>query len=122
MPRPTHAFVLAQSPLTLLCFGAAVVDSSVYLGGAGSTTGDGYPMPFDGYALTIQVWDGGTLRSDSAQVAISAGDRLSCYAFWAGANFTVRLRINGINTSLQVTAVPDNVTLTATISVTQTVV
>lgn len=122
MPRQTHAFKLAQQPLAVLCFSGAVASSSVYLPGAGGVAGDGFPVPYNGYALSIHVWDGSTMRSDSAQIALTAYERLSVYCTWTGTDFTVRLRIDGVNSSLQVTAVPGSSSLTVTISLTQTIV
>ena len=110
----THSYLLATRPPEILCFSGAVTTVSIYLPGPGSQAGDGFPMPRRGILTRLDVWDGTTLRSDTDEISFNIGDRISLFCQSTGSNFTVRVRVNGTSTNLQVTSVPYNTTLFAT--------
>jgi hypothetical protein len=58
-----------------------------------------------------------TLRSDAGELAFNAGDKVSIYCQSSGSDFTVKVRINGSSTTLQVSGVPFNTTLYATVEI-----
>jgi hypothetical protein len=113
MLNTTLNYLYAHAPLSIIAFSGAIGSSSVNLSGAGGQAGDGYPMPRHGCLTTLRVWDGTTIHSDSAEVPFQAGDRLSIYCQTTGSNFTVKARLNGSSTNLQVTGIPTNCTLYA---------
>lgn len=111
----THSFLLATRPPQTICFSGAVTNASVYLNGPGGQAGDGYPLPRRGILTRLDVWDGTTLRSDTDEISFNIGDRLALFCQSTGSNFTLKIRINGTSTNLQVPNVPFNTTLFATI-------
>ena len=111
----THSFLFATRPPELLCFSGAVTNVSTYLPGPGGQAADGFPMPRRGILTALQIWDGTTLRSNTDEIAFNAGDRLALYCQSTGTNFTVRVRVNGSSSNLQVLSVPYNSTLFATV-------
>ncbi len=115
MPNKTHNYLLATEPISTLCFSGLVGSTSVYLNGPGNQAGNGFPMLRKGYLTGLAVWDGTTVRSDRTQVSFVADDKISLYCQNVGSNFTVRVRINGSSTTLQVASVPFGTTLYATV-------
>jgi hypothetical protein len=119
MPNTTLNYLYATTPPTVLGFSGVTATSSIQLNGPGGQSGDGFPILRDGFLTGLSVWDGSTWRSDSADVALSAGDRLSIYCQNTGADFTVKIRVNGTSTTVQTTGVPYNSTLMALVEFTQ---
>jgi hypothetical protein len=111
----THTFLLATRPPNTMSFSAALTTNSAYLNGPGGHTGDGFPLPRRGYLVALYLWDGTTLRFDDDEIAFQSGDRISVYCQTTGSNFTVKVRLNGNTTALQITGVPFNTTLSATV-------
>jgi hypothetical protein len=111
----THAYLFATRPPETLSFSGAVTTSSIYLNGPGGQSGDGFPVPRRGILTRLDVWDGTTLHTDTDEISFNAGDRLSLYCQSSGSDFTVKVRINGNSTNLQVASVPFNRTLFATV-------
>jgi len=115
MVNNTHAYLMARTPLSTMAFSGAQTNQSVYLHGPGGQNGDGFPLPRRGYVTGLHVWDGTTLRSDSSEIAFNAGDRISVYCQSGGSDFAVKLRVNGTSSAMQVSGVPFNTTLYATV-------
>jgi len=112
----TAALLEAQMNPSLLPFSASVTTSSTFLKGAGGIGADGIPLPFPGTVTGLSVWDGSTLRSDSHTVSVSAGDRITLFATYSGGTFTVSVIRNGNFTNVQVSGVPANSTLQASVA------
>ena len=89
------------------------------LNGPGGESADGFPVQRDGNLLGISVWDGTTLRNDTGNITLTAGDRISVYCQSTGTDFIVKIRVNGISTSIEASGVPYNSTLMATVEFTQ---
>jgi hypothetical protein len=115
MVNNTHTYLIARAPISTTGFSGAVTTASVSLNGPGGQSGNGFPLPRRGYLTGLQVWDGTTLRSDTAQIAFDAGDKISVYCQNDGSSFTVKVRVNASSTTLQVSGVPLNSTLFATV-------
>ena len=115
MPNQTHNYLLANTPLSTICFSGTTGTSSIYLNGPGGVSGDGFALPRRGYLTGLTLWDGSVVRSDATQVTFDSGDRASVYCQNTGTDFTVKVRLNGISTSLQVTGVPHSSTLQAVV-------
>jgi hypothetical protein len=115
MVNNTHAFLLARTPISTIAFSGAVTNQSMFLNGPGGRSGDGFPLPRRGYLTGLHVWDGTTIRSDFAEIAFDPRDRISVYCQSGGSDFTIGIRVNGINNGLQVSGVPFNSALFATV-------
>jgi hypothetical protein len=111
----TLSSLLARAPLSTMGFSGSVTTASAYLNGPGGLAGDGFSMPRRGRITALRVWDGSTDRSDSEEITFNPGDRLSVFCQNTGSNFSVRLRLNGSTTTLQVNNVPFNASLFATV-------
>ena len=111
----THSTLLATRPSNTMAFSGAVTNASTYLIGPGGQAGDGYPLPRRGILTQLHIWDGTSHRSDTDEIAFNSGDRVSLYCQTTGSDFTVKVRINGSSTNLQVLNVPFNGTLFATV-------
>lgn len=111
MINTTHCYLLAARPLNTLGFSGVTTTVSVNLPGPGGQNGDGFPLTRSGYLTRLYVWDGTTLRSDNTLISFTGGDRLSLYCQSTGTDFTVKARLNGTSTNLQVKNVPYNSTL-----------
>lgn len=114
MPNATHSYLLARSALSTISFSGTVGTTSITLNCPGGTSGS-VPLPRRGFATALHIWDGTTLRYDRNEIAVESGDRISVYCQTSGSTFTVKLRINGTSTALQVTDVPQNTTLVVTV-------
>jgi hypothetical protein len=119
MPNTTLDYLYATTPPTVLGFSGITATSSIQLNGPGGQNGDGFPILRDGFLTGLSVWDGTTWRSDSAEMELAAGDRISIYCQSTGSNFTVKIRINGVSTTVQTTGVPYNSTLMVLVEFTQ---
>jgi hypothetical protein len=119
MPNTTLNYLYATTPPTVLGFSGVTTTSSIQLNGPGGQSGDGFPILRDGYLTGLSVWDGATWRSDSAEIKLNAGDRISVYCQNAGSSFTVKIRINGVSTTVQTAGIPYNSTLMALVEFTQ---
>ncbi len=115
MPNETHSYLLANTPLSTMGFSAKTGTTSVYLNGPGGEAGDGFALPRRGYLTGITLWDGSLLRTDIDKIAFDSGDRLSVYCQSSGLDFTVKVRLNGASTTLQIPGVAFNATLKAVI-------
>ena len=111
----THTYLLAARQIESMGFSGALTNASVYLSGPSGQAGDGLPVPYRGYLTRIQVWDGATLHSDTDEIAFNADDRISVYCQSSGSDFTIKVRVNGSSTNLQVAGVPFNTTLYVTV-------
>ncbi len=109
--------LLARRTPLLLNFSATVTTASTALKCAGGETGQGVPVPSAGKAVGLQVWDGATLQTASGVIDLAAGNRVILYAQYVTSNFTVTLRINGVDTALAAAGVAANSTLTASLHI-----
>jgi hypothetical protein len=107
--------LLAKRTPLLLNFSTTVTTASTEFKCAGGETGEGVPIPAGGKAVGLQVWDGTNLRSSTLEVDVAEGDRLNLYAQYGTTDFTVTLRINGVDTTLSAGAVSANAELTASL-------
>ena len=110
----THTFLLATRTPSTISFSGAVTNQSTHLSGPGGVAGNGFPLPRRGYLRSLHVWDGTTLRYETDEIQFQPGDLVSVYCQSTGSDFTVKIRVNGTSTALQVTGVPFNSTLYAT--------
>ena len=111
MPNQTHNYLLANTPLSTICFSGTTGTASVNLNGPGGVAGDGFPMPRRGWLTQLFLWDGSIIRSGGDEISFNSGDRVCIYCQNTGTDFSVKVRINGVSTSLQLTSVPHNSTL-----------
>jgi hypothetical protein len=111
----TLSHLLARAPLSTMAFSGSVTTASAYLSGPGGLNGDGFPMPRRGRITGLYVWDGTTERVDTEEIGFSTGDRLAVFCQNTGSNYSVRVRLNGSTTTLQVNNVPFNSSLFATV-------
>lgn len=111
MSKPTLAYALASQPLMTLVFSGTTTTASTYLPGSGGVAADGIPVPFAGTLHKLIVFDGSNSRSDSDNITFAANDRISAYCQNVCSDFTVKVRLNGISTTLQTASVPLNSTL-----------
>ncbi|MCB9357574.1 MAG: hypothetical protein H6505_03285 [Calditrichaeota bacterium] len=116
MSLQTLAYALASRPLVLFCFSGTTGTSSQYLPTAGGIAADGMPVPFGGTLLNLSVFDGTTVHNDTGNIAFTANDRLSIYCQNVGGTYSVKIRLNGISTVMQVDSVPLSSTLQVTIT------
>ena len=98
-----------------LVFSGTTGTSSQYLPAAGGIAGDGIPIPFSGTLHKLTVFDGTTVHADTDAITFSANDRISLYCQNVGGSFTVKVRLNGASTVLQVDSVPLSSTLQASL-------
>jgi hypothetical protein len=117
MLNETLNYLYAHSSVALLCFSGQTGNTSVDLNGPGGLGGDGFPLPTAGTIRAIRLWDGAVDRSDSDEIAVAAADRLSVYCQDAGSDFTVKVRVNGAATNLEIPNVPYNSILYASVEV-----
>jgi hypothetical protein len=115
MINNTLSYLYARAPLSTICFSGTVSTASVHLAGPGGASGNGFPLPRRGYLTGLHLWDGSAYHFDTDEVAFAAGDCISIYCQAGGSDFTVKVRVNGNTTSLQIASVPFNSTLFATI-------
>ncbi len=99
----------------MICFSTQVTTVSTYLKGPGGEAGDGLPLPRDARIYRIDCWDGTVLTSDTGNESASQGDRLSVYAAYSAGSFTVTVRVNGVDTAIEVTGISSGVTLMVTV-------
>ena len=107
----TLNYLLARRHETLICFSAAVTTGSQYLNGPGGQPGDGLPLPKAALVTRIDCWDGANLKSATGLISVAAGGRLSVYAAASGGLFDVKLRVNGVDTTLAAVGAGVNTTL-----------
>jgi hypothetical protein len=115
MVNNTQNYLLARAPISTMAFSGVVTSVSVGLNGPGSQNGNGFPLTRRGYLTRLYVWDGTTQRFDAAEIAFNAGDKVSVYCQSSGTDFTVKVRVNGTSSLLEVSGVPFNTTLYATL-------
>lgn len=115
MVNHTLSYLYSTTPLSTMAFSGVTTSASIYLNGPGGQAGDGFPMTRSGVLTGLRLWDGSAGRFDVDQVAFQPGDRLSVYCQNTGSDFTVKVRLNGASTSLQVTGQPFNCTLMAVV-------
>ena len=111
----THTLLLASRPLNMICFSGAVTNQSVYLNGPGGQAGDGFPLPRRGYLTALHLWNGTTHLFDTNEIVFNSGERIAIYCQSTGSDFTVKVRVNGTSTALEISNVPFNATLFATV-------
>ncbi len=111
----THSTLLASRLPNTIAFSGAVTTVSTYLNGPGGQAGDGYPLPRRGLLTQLHIWDGTVHYSETDEISFNAGDRVSLYCQSSGTDFTLKVRVNGTSTNLQVARVPYNRILYATI-------
>ena len=111
----TLNYLLAKQSEVLLCFSAQVVTTSIHLKGSGGESGDGFPLPKNARIYRIDCWDGTNLVSDTGNVTINQGQRVSVYAVYNAGNFDVKVRVNGVNSELSAAGLLANATLMATV-------
>jgi hypothetical protein len=117
MINSTLAYLRAVRTPVLLAFSGTTGTASINLPGPGGQAGDGFPLPYGGTLIGAQLWDGATLRGDSTAVPFVMGDRMSVYCQNVGGHFTVKVRLNGASTNLQIPDVPLNSTLFVVIDI-----
>ncbi|RPH95492.1 hypothetical protein EHM69_04280 [candidate division KSB1 bacterium] len=115
MLNTTLSYLFARAPISTMGFSGVTQTASLYLNGPGGQAGDGFPLPRNGFLTGLRIWDGTTTRTDTDEIAVLAGDRIAVFCQNVGPSFTVRVRVNGTSTSLQVMAVPLNSTLFVTV-------
>lgn len=115
MSKSTLAYALASQPLMFFTFSGTTSTSSAYLPTAGGIAADGVPVPYAGTLAKLIVFDGTNTYSDSETITFSANDRIAVYCQNVGGSFTVKVRINGVSTTLQTASVPLSSTLHATV-------
>lgn len=113
--KPSLAYALASQPLVFLTFSGTLGTSSVYLPGPGGIAADGIPIPFAGTLSQLTVFDGSTTFADTDNITFSANNRISVYCQNIGGSFTVKVRLNGVSTTLQTASVPLSSTLQVTV-------
>jgi hypothetical protein len=111
MSKSTLSYALASQPLISLVFSGTTGTSSQYLAAAGGIAGDGVPIPFSGSLYKLTVFDGTTVYTESDVITFNANDRISVYCQNVGGSFSVKIRINGSSSAMQVVSVPLNSTL-----------
>jgi len=111
----THSFLFASRTPNIMSFSGAVTNQSVHLPGPGGQSGTGFPLPRRGYLTALHLWDGSSLHFDDDEIPFQSGDKLSVYCQTGGSDFSVKVRLNGTTTPLQVDSVPFNTTLFATV-------
>ncbi|MBL7190377.1 hypothetical protein ISS30_01685 [bacterium] len=111
----TLNYLKSDQTLVCLCFSDTLTTISKYLYGAGAAGGDGFPMPAGGVALSVHVWDGSNVRSDSDIVEFQQGDRISVYAQYDVDHFIIYVRKNGVNTTIHADEVLANATILVTV-------
>lgn len=122
MQNQTHAFNLAQMTPCLMCFSKALPASgTVYIEGAGGQSGDGFPVPYSGFLTHLSLYDASTplYHSDTAEITLTGNQRICLKAIWTGADYSVRVMLNNVNTALVIHSIPANVTILATVTFTQ---
>ena len=119
MANTTLNYLYATTPPAVLGFSGVTTTSSILLNGPGGQSGDGFPVLRDGFLTGLSVWDGTTWRSDSGEIELAAGDRISVYCQSTGTDFTVKIRVNGVSTTVQTTSIPYNSTVMALVEFTQ---
>ena len=98
-----------------MCFSGTTGTTSQGLPGAGGQAGSGFPLPRAGFLTSVHLWDGSTYRFDANEIAFAAGDRLSVFCQAGASDYTVKVRLNGNSTGLQMTGVPFSSTLYITV-------
>ena len=114
--NPTLNYLKSEQSIIVLNFSDTVATSNKYLKGAGGIAGDGFPMPFSGYILGIQVYDGSNVQSDTGSVKFVVHDRISVFAIYDLGDFTVYVRVNGINSAIYAGPAAGNTDLLATVT------
>ncbi len=117
MSKPNLAYALASQPLIFLFFSGPTTTASMYLPAAGGVAADGIPIPFAGTLSKLTVFDGTTVHADTDNITFAANDRLSLYCQNVGGSFTVKVRLNGVSTTLQAASVPLNSTVQASVAI-----
>jgi hypothetical protein len=117
MPNSTLNYLQATLPVSTLCFSGALTTASVYLNGPGNQAGNGFPMLHAGYIQGFAVWDGTSLHTDQTEVSFVVGDKISVYCQNVGTSYTIRIRVNGGSSAIQITGVPLNTTVFATLEI-----
>ena len=117
--NPTLNYLLARQHASLLAFSGSFTTNDGYLNCAGGVAGDGLPMPYDGQAMMLQVWDGSNVHEQALGVDFSQSDRISAYADYnsGSGTYTVYVRKNGVNTGLYLQNVAANTDLQAVVLV-----
>lgn len=111
MVNSTLSYLYGRTPLCVMNFSGVTGTASVHLNDPGGLSGDGFPLPRSAILSGLEVWDGARRFSDSDTISLVAGDRLSVFCQNQGTTFTVKVRVNGTSTALEVAAVPHNSTL-----------
>ncbi len=111
----TSTFLAAKRSANLVMFSRTVGTTSTPLNGPGGSTACGYPMPLNGRALKLSVYDGSMVRTTTYTIELSVGDRISLYATYINPTFTVSLVLNDGETLLHVTGCAANSVLQATV-------
>lgn len=115
--KPTLAYALASQPLVFFTFSGTTGTSSVYLPTAGGIAADGIPIPYAGTLAKLIVFDGTTTFTDNETINFSANDRIAVFCQSISGSFTVKVRINGVSTTLETASVPHSSTLQVTVVV-----
>ena len=111
----TLNYLLAKQSEVLLCFSAQVATTSIYLKGSGGEAGDGFPLPRNARIYRIDCWDGTSLVSDTGNVSVNQGQRVSVYAAYNAGSYDVKVRVNGADSALVASGLLANSTLMATV-------
>jgi hypothetical protein len=115
--NPSLNFLHEQITECVIPFSKSVTTSSTYLAGAGGLAGDGFPLPADGAILGIRAYDGTNDKDKLDLVQVSAGDRISVYALNFAGSFNLHVRVNGIDTTVSVTALNENTDIYACVHI-----
>lgn len=115
MSNGTLNYLYATQPISTMAFSGSVETTSAYLSGPGGQAGDGFPLPRDGILTRVYLWDGLKAYWDSDEISFQEGSKLSVYCQSMGSDFTVKVRLNGVSTTLQIPAISQNTTLYAVV-------
>ena len=113
----TSAYLLARRSTVLMMFSKTVGITSTGLNGPGGSSVCGYPLPANGRALKLSVFDGSTIRNFSHTIELDEGDRISVYATYVDPTFVVSMILNDGDTILQVSGCAANSVLQATLMI-----
>ncbi len=112
--------VFLKSKVTplLMHFSKTVATTSVQFDGPSGSVQNGFPILNEAKAIEMGVYDGMVLLTSSGSVSINSGDRISVNATYQGNNlFTANFRVNGANTTLQVSNLPANTPLVVAVKI-----
>lgn len=98
-------------------FSEPVATADRYMHGPGNFQGDGYPFPRSGKVISLDVYDGTSVRSSDIASPFDEGDRISVVATYDQPWFQVTVMKNGVATGTYANQCLSNTTLIATVHI-----